>query len=195
MKNQKPKRRHPKHKRRAVIRDNIATATAPIYRYRLATPLTPRAVRNQLVAAANELPDDVRREWLAKRRMPLDRLLTEEQAACLEHYVECEEWLAGNARVADFAGNRVQASRSNMAPLPDDILPQLHAHVSIKRQLIDKERVLLDVFCRQMAAEQDAPTPAFVGAQLFPQARNKRNAYFEALRDVAERIVDLSVKA
>ena len=174
---------------RRIVRDNIATRSAPVYRYRVATPLTPVAVRLQLLDDACHIPQTERDDWLRSRRQPLDILLSEREAEALERWWTCEDWLAGNARVADFAGDRVQASRSNMTPLPDEVLPSLGRHRRIRRQLPPAWRSLLDVFCEQMRATPDAISPALAGCMFFPGARNKRRAYFEAIHGIATSLV------
>lgn len=172
-----------------VINDNIATRHAPVWRARIATPLTPRAVRAQILEASQDIPEAERMRWLQRRRTQLDKLLTEDEAAVLERFIAAEERLNGSARTADITGDRVQTSRSQMAPLHDDEVARLGFHVKIKRTLSFEDMTLLSIFRRQMARDREEMAPAQVGIYLFPNAQNKRAAYFEALQQIAQKLI------
>jgi hypothetical protein len=176
------------HQRPRVM-DNIGTAMAPTYRARIATPLTPRAVRAVIIAGAHDVSEAQRDAWIAERMTPLDRMLDDDQAAALELYVDCEQLLAGNARCGDYTGDRVMTSRSGgMSPLPDDRMAALAAHQEVKRKLGGPERNVLAIFVAQMIGAL-APTEAQAGIMLGLVGKDKRAAYYWAVRDCARALV------
>lgn len=189
MKIKRKKRSTTRHPAECVITDNIATQLAPVWRARIATPLTPGAVRAQILEASQDIPETERVRWLQRRRTQLDKLLTEDEATVLERWCAAEERLNGSARTADITGDRVQTSRSQMAPLHDDELARLGWHAAIKRTIAFEDTTLLTIFRRQMARDREVMTPAQVGIYLFPNAQNKRVAYFEALQRIAQKLI------
>lgn len=172
---------------RNVVHDNIATESAPVWRARFYTPLTPRAVRNDLSKQSMEIAEARRDDWMAKRLTPLDRLLTEDEAAALERYVHCESILAGAARCADYVGERVQTSRSDMDPLPDKWLAMLAEHNVIKARLTHEARETLRLFCMQM--EQNGPSDAECAFWRGLAGRNVRGRWQEAVRAAVGELV------
>lgn len=175
---------------RRVIMDNIATHSAPIYRLRIATPLTLRTIRMQYLEILEDVPETEREAWMQQRLQPLDKMLSEAEALALENWLDCEDWLVGNSRVADISGDRVQTSRANMTPLPDAILPLLHWHQRNRKRIDCHDRALLAIFVSQMRGDRDAPSGAEIGCRFFPQARNKAQAYFQALADISRKLVE-----
>jgi len=185
------KKRGQTQPRMHIIRDNIATPMAPIWRARIATPLTPRAVREQVLTSLGDINGADQQRFLAQRRSPLDKMLSEDEAEALERWARNEETMSGRARTADFCGDRVQTSRCNVAPLHDEALVALHRHMSIRKSLEPGSQEILTVFTRQMARDRETMSPAEAGLHFFPTAKNKRLAYYQALRDLAAWLVSI----
>jgi hypothetical protein len=171
-------------RQRAIIHDNIATPNAPVWRARIKTPLTPRAVRNELIKQSHSEADA--QAWLEARMTPLDRCLSDEQAEALELYVMCEQMLAGSARCADYAGDRVQTSRSDMSPMNDRWLIRLACHAELKKRLSETDRAMLALFTEQQ--EGKGPSDAMAALRFGLPARDKARAWVQALALVAGRL-------
>jgi hypothetical protein len=172
---------------RRVVHDNIATRNAPVWRARYATPLTPRAVRQELVNQAMEVSEAERPGWLDARRTPLDRLLTDDEANALEEYVTCESILAGTARCVDYAGDRVQTSRGDMEIISDRWLIKLSNHLVTKKRLRRRDLEIISTFCQQMG--NDFPiSDAEAAISLGLQGSDRRAAWVEAVAEVARKI-------
>lgn len=185
----------PRRNRRQV-EDNIGTSGHPITRSRIATPLTPRAVRIQMLKVPEWLEAEKVAEWLDGRRAELpslltdlDRLLDDEEAGALERYVDNEEMLSGNTRVPRWLGERVDSHVRHSAPLPDEVLEALAGHMEAKRCLSDWRRRVLAVFVAQQLLWEDALTAAQAGLRLGLAGRRKADAWWEAVRDAARDLV------
>jgi hypothetical protein len=178
---------------RRVVHDNIATKLAPVYRARYATPLTERRIRGEYIKQAFDLPELERDAWLSARMTPLDRLLTDRQAACLEWYCDAEARLSGSARSTDYLGDRVRGGSGGGGPTPihDDALGGLAEHSRIKARLGEDTRAVLMAFCAQMWGSDDAWTDAQAAIKLrvYPEVRHKAHAWHLAVRDAAEELV------
>ena len=93
------------------------------------TPLTPYAVRQQMLAAPEWLESDTAAAaWLEQRRAelsamltPLDLMLTEEEAWTLERYCDNEQMLAGSP--SPCAGDRNRAATARRRPSPSSCRP------------------------------------------------------------------------
>lgn len=168
-----------------VVCDNIGTKLAPTWRARNRGPLTPRAVRQEIVTAAMEQPESERAGWIDVRLTPLDRILTDDEARALEGYCLCEMICMGSARCADYAGDRVQTSRSDMSVLSDDWLTRLAAHAAAKARLGGPERNVLAVFVRQYVGEDGAPSAAEAALVLGLRGQDRRASWWEAVKDAA----------
>ena len=154
-------------------RQNVATKLAPIWRTRNVLPLTSAHVRNEQIEAG-EL-----------QRTPLDKLLTTQEADSLESYVLCEDILSGNARCADYTGDRVQSSRIGMSPVADNRLAMLRTHAAIKHRLTPSERDALSQFVRQQAAHADALSDAQLGLMLDPASSDASAAWQRHIAGIA----------
>lgn len=152
-------------KARRTVRDNIATDMAPVWRHRLMTPLTPRAVREELIAQLHGEPEAMRQAWLDARLTELDHLLDDAEADCLERFCQCEEMLGGNARCSDYLGERAYGGHG-CTPLPDEALEALAGHAEAKKQLSGPTRGVLLVFLVQQLAWDGAPTAEQAAAML-----------------------------
>jgi hypothetical protein len=170
---------------RPVVHDNIATPGAPVWRARIKTPLTPRAVRNELIKQSHSEGDA--QGWLEARMTPLDRCLSDEQAEALEAYYDCEMKLNGVARGVDYTGDRVQSSRYDMSPISDEWQVRLARHSALKKRLSDVDTAMLALFIEQQ--EGKGPSDAMAALRFGLPARDKARAWVQALALVAGRLV------
>lgn len=173
---------------RQVTFDNIATPGAPVWRARYATPLTPRAVRREIVRQAMELPDHERASWIDARRTPLDRALSDEEANALEDYVMCEAILAGSARCADYCGDRVQTARAEMQHISDSWRSNLLAHESLSKRLNQHDAQILSTFTQQMGNDF-APSDAEAAILFQLPGSDRRAAWVACVAAVARKLV------
>lgn len=163
---------------RAITRDNLATADCPYWRYRYRTPLTPRAVRSEMVRDKSV------------HLTELDKALDDEQAAALEDYWQAENVLAGNARGSDYAGDRVMTSREYMTPIADRWLPLLAIHKKRKSLLSLREVEILNYFCEQMNGADLSDAQCALKLEL--PGRNKARAWQDEVKRVAERLAAIA---
>jgi hypothetical protein len=171
--------------------DNVATASAPVWRRRIRTPLTCRAVRLQLIRQASDLPASERQAYVSRRLTALDRALDDDQARALELWVTCEEMLSGRVNIGDY-GQRI-GGMSGGSPIPDRWLPMLRRHAAIKARLPATERRFLDMLCQMMAA----PRWDFgiAGRAMFGVAlplRGARAKWIDRVVQIAEHLADFS---
>ncbi len=135
---------------RAITRDNLATRDCPVWRLRIRTPLTPRAVRAEIARELAGMSDHEREKRYHEQLTPLDKLLTDDEAAALEMYWRCWEILQGMPRGTDYAGDRVQTPRNNMSPIADRFVIKLALHAKCKKMLTERDLQILHSFCEQM---------------------------------------------
>jgi hypothetical protein len=183
-----------KHVRpRLVVQDNIATAMAPVWRARYATPLTPHRIRAEYIKQSFEQPELQREAWLTARMTPLDMLLSDRQVSCLEWYCDAEADLAGRARITDYLGDRVQGGcgGEELTPIRDDRMEILAAHSRCKAALAFDTRAVLTAFCAQMWGSDRAPSDAQAAIMLrvYPRERDRAHAWHLAVRDAAEALI------
>lgn len=171
---------------RAITRDNLATPSCPVWRLRIRTPLTPRAVRAEIARELAGLSDHERERRYHEQLTPLDKLLTDDEAHALEEFAMCEELLSGNARCSDYAGDRVQTSRNNMSPIADRFVIKLALHSKCKKMLGERELIVLYDFCAQMRGE--GLSDAALGLKHGLPGRNKARAWQDEVKRVAERL-------
>jgi hypothetical protein len=117
----------------------------------------------------------------------LDRMLTDEEARALEEWALCEEILSGRTKSASWDVGRGGGGQS--APIPDAWLATLAARERKRRELDRGSRTLLSAFTALQNGSEGALSAAQYGALLFPNARNKRLAFIEAVAKVAARLV------
>lgn len=181
---------------RRTIVDNIGTRDHPTPRHRIATPLTPRAVRIQMLKAPEWLDEPRASQWLEERRSELpglltalDRLLTDEEADCLERYIANEELLAGNVRCADYLQERVYGGGRSSAPLSSDELDRLDGHTAIRKRLGLTMRGVLLIFFAQQTGMDGAPND-FQAAALVGMIGAGRTAnWHQAVKRCAQALV------
>jgi hypothetical protein len=156
-----------RNKSRAVHLDNIATRYAPVWRARVTTPLTPRAVRQQLMTQANELHEMERQRYVRRRLTALDRALDDDEADALERWLLCEEMLAGRVKIGNY-GDQTGGGKNNASPIPDSMIVLVQAHMRDKRLL---DRASLRVLAK-LAEMTGAPVWDFgeAGRELFGTA-------------------------
>lgn len=171
---------------RPTIRDNIATPNCPVWRLRVARPLTIRAIRAEIARELASLPDHEREAVYEAKLTPLDRMLSEDVAAALEEYLACEDILAGNARVSDYAGDRVQTSRSDMSPINDRFFVRLARHQNRKSMLSERDVNALALFVAQMSG--DSLGDAECALKMGLPGRHKSRAWQEEVKRCAERL-------
>lgn len=183
-------------RRRRTIVDNIGTRDHPTPRHRIATPLTPRAVRIQMLKAPDWLDERRAAEWLEERRAELpklltelDRLLTDEEADTLERYIDNEELLAGNVRCADYAQERVYGGGRSGAPLSDDELEALEGHAAIRKRLGQTTRGILLIFFAQQTQMDGAPDDAQAASLLGMIGGSKASNWRLAVKRSAQALV------
>lgn len=147
-------------------------------------------MRAQILAAAADIPAAERQQWINRRRSPLDKMLSEQEAEALERWTRNEEVMSGRIRVASYADERVQTSSCSVAPLHDKAMAALNRHNVIRKRMQQRSLALLTVFTLQMARDREVVTPAQAGCIYFSDSKNKRDAYYRALRDAAAWLVE-----
>lgn len=183
-------------KNRQVKIDNLGTHDHPTPRFRIATPLTPHAVRQQMLTVPAWLESGRAEAWLEQRRAelsamltPLDLMLTEEEAWALERYCDNEQMLAGTVRGSDYSGARGRGSGGSAGPLPDDALEGLAAHAEAKKRLRHDLRGVLLVFLAMQWTMDGAPSPEQAAGMLGLQGGNRWQAWHDAVKDAAADLV------
>ncbi len=181
---------------RHLTRENLGTRSEPVWRYRTRVPLTTRAVRAQMLALPDWVPEDRVEEFLADRRAELastrtelDTILTDEEADALERFAACEEARQGNARCPQWLAERVQASTSNYAPISDDQMQRLIAHARVKRAMPPHLVTVLQIFSAQQRAMPGAPSDAQAAMLLAIPGKHRRQAWHLAVKAAATHLV------
>jgi hypothetical protein len=119
---------------KSVQFDNIATPGAPVWRGRVTTPLTPPAVRSQLINQSADLADAERQRYVSRRLTALDRALDDDEAAALDEWLVCEELLNGRTKSGDW-GDRTSGGGGWASPIPDTMMARCARHAALKRRL------------------------------------------------------------
>lgn len=174
------------------IQDNIATKSEPVWRRRIRTPLTPWAIRQQLITDASELSESERTKFLAHRLTALDKALSDEAAIALEQWLNCEETLSGRTKSANW-GDRTGGGSGQRSPVPDRMLDQLKVHHAQKRS-----RSALDLQLLQqlglMVQSRDWDF-GVAGRIMFGRELKYQKAkakWIEAVADAAERLAQFT---
>lgn len=136
-------------RRKQVQLDNLATELAPVWRGRLTTPLTPYAIRMQLLAQAEGDTELQRVTYVRRRLTALDRALTDDQAAALEEWLICEELLAGSAKGQSW-GDRTGGGGSGRSPIPDGMMARMRRHAELQRRIPRAHLAVLNAFAAMM---------------------------------------------
>lgn len=155
---------------RALDYDILTPQGAPqIVRVKIRTPITPQAVRRQLLDAVSEYPEDVRASELQQRLTPLDRHLGDDIVAALETYVAVEDG-AGRVKAASW-DVQVQTSGNDRNPLPEARAKAATLHEGIKRRLSRLHKKVLAIFCQQMNGGKGAPNNFEAASYCAPEER------------------------
>lgn len=173
------------------IQDNIATKSEPVWRRRVRTPLTPWAIRQQLITDAAELPESERLKFLAHRLTALDKALSDEAAVALEEWLLCEETLCGRGTVGDYLGSGAKESQISFSPVPDHMFERLRAHAMLKKGLKTQDLQLLQQLGLMMQSRDwdfGAAGRIIFGRQL--QYRKAKAKWIEAVAKAATRLVE-----
>jgi hypothetical protein len=137
--------------------DNLTPPGAPkVERERVEVPLTPWAVRSQVVEAAAEIPEAKRPAYVRRRATPLDRLVNDDEASALEAYATAEQEFT-RAKTTTYDAIRVDGGGVRD---PDRIAPRLallRRHALVKKRLAPVEVEILQVFAAQMQGDTSAP--------------------------------------
>lgn len=126
-------------------------------RIRIVTPITPAAVRQQMLKVFAGLPEDDRSRLIQTRLTPLDRFLSDDEARALERFATDEENL-DSMKIGAFAGDRVQSSVAQRDGISDYRLAALAEHQRVKRCLSGDQISALRLWCQQMTRAPQAPS-------------------------------------
>jgi hypothetical protein len=185
-------------KKRRVIRENVATRAQPVWRHRVATPLTPRVVRERAFAEEPGLSEEraaLRRRDRIRHTLrqltELDRLVDADEADVLERWVVAEGYLAGRVSGVAYVEERVGGgSVGGASLLPDRVMGLVGRHRVYKAGLGERERIAMGVFVEQMSGSVEALTEAQAGLRFCAgAARDKRRAWCLFLAGIAKRLV------
>ncbi len=119
------------------------------------TPITPKAVREQILSAINAFPEGKRAALVRHRLKPLDRLLSSEEAEALERYASDEENFE-KANISRYDPDQVDTSATNRAHIEGVRHEALARHTAVMVQLSTASRQRLHVWCQQMNAPHEA---------------------------------------
>lgn len=135
--------------RKRIHLDNLATKTAPVWRGRIITPLTPFSVRLQLLAQAEGATGAERHAYVRRRLTALDRALTDDEASALEEWLLCEEILSGRAKGQSW-GDASGGGTGRPSPIPDRMMGVMRRHADLNRRMPRLHRVTLDRLAAMM---------------------------------------------
>jgi hypothetical protein len=171
--------------RRKPSRGRVSKPDDAGKRLRIVTPITPRAVREQMLAILRDRDSDIRHEMIAHRLTPLDRFLSDEEADALETYATDEENFE-KMNIGAFGGIRVQTSGLSSAEPSDWRLAHLAKHQRIRRALRSDQLYGLSLWCKQMQRAHDAPSFAEAARRMMlipqmPSAAGRSNRRDEDL--------------
>ncbi len=127
---------------RAIAMDNLATVESPVYRKRIVTPLTPRAVRERLLKAANG-----NRKRLLADLTALDLVVNQEEANALERYSAATQALLRCGGASGFGG--VGGGSGPRLPFSPYWQAEFEYLARINRELLPVTRGYLAEFCGQ----------------------------------------------
>lgn len=136
-------------KSKRVQLDNLGTKLSPTWRGRIVGPLTPFAVRMQIIAQAEGDTESERVTYVRRRLTALDRALTDDEAAALEEWLLCEELLSGSAKGQSW-GDRTGGGSGRASPIPDRMMERMKRHAELKRLIPGTHRATLHRFAAMM---------------------------------------------
>lgn len=145
---------------RAVHFDVLTPPMAPsVVRIQIRTPITPRAIREQYLAALADYPEAERIRLARARLTALDKHLGDDAASALEFYAMAEE-NCGRVKTGEWDGERVQTSGAGRGYGNEAALRMQAKHAFAQRRLSNHQRTGLYLFCQQMTAMRQAPKAA-----------------------------------
>lgn len=142
--------------------------------------LTPFAMRMELAARGST------------EFSPLDRLLNDDQARALERWAICAQLIEGKAKTVNYSGGGT--GHGCASPIPDDWVRSVGQYVHIRSEMKMRTRHtlrILDAFSALQNNEPGALSLAGYGIMFFPNARHKRDAFLNAIREAADVLVRL----
>lgn len=131
--------------------DNLATANHPVWRRRIRLPLTPWAVRCDLIAQSAEVPEHERVAYVSRRLTALDRRLSDTEAQALEEWLLCHELLNGAAKIPSY-GDRSYSGGRGSSPIPDRMMARVGQHMEICKHTPIIHRRILDMLAVMMTS-------------------------------------------
>lgn len=129
---------------------------------KIATPITPRALREAILASLNDFAEDQRPELIKRRLTPLDQVLTTEQADALEQYATDEENFE-KAGISRYDPEIIDTSTVNRAHIDGERHQALSRHLWVRGVLLMRELEILRTWCVQMNAPKEG-LPAHLAA-------------------------------
>lgn len=133
--------------------DNLATANHPVWRRRIRLPLTPWAVRCDLIAQSAEVPEHERPAYVSRRLTALDRRLSDAEAQALEEWLLCHELLNGSAKIPSY-GDRSQCEGVKFSPIRDSMMKRVNRHAQNLRSIPVGHRRILDALAAMMSSRE-----------------------------------------
>lgn len=166
--------------------DNLATANHPVWRRRIRLPLTPWAVRCDLIAQSAEVSEHERAAYVSRRLTALDRALRDEEAQALEEWLLCHELLNGRAQSSNY-GDRTLTGRWLLGPISDAMMPRVNNHARNLPSIPARHRRILDALAAMMSSREwdfGRAGLALVGKDLsYHQAKQR---FIRACKDAAQ---------
>jgi hypothetical protein len=172
-------------------RASLAIQAAPLS-VRAAKASTRKKRRDEMFGAVRYQAPLTPRARLAMRgKVPLtllDEMVTDLQAAALERWAFFEQVLEGRAKGVNFEASGGGVSLPS--PIADRLLHEISEHVIFRRRLLHtRELAILRAFTAVQNGHESALSPAQYGLRIFPDARNKRDAFLRGVVQVAEMLV------
>jgi hypothetical protein len=124
------------------------------------------------------------------RQTPLDKLLDDPQADALERWVFAVELLEGNARCADYLGDRRRGGGSP-SPLPDRFMRQARAHMTLRKALARESLAVLLLFAQQQRRVAGCRTAAELGCALASKGGNRALLWWRCVAQEGRKLVPL----
>jgi hypothetical protein len=163
----------------ATRRENISDVPGhQVWRRSVSLLLTPRAVREQM------------KKEKRLRLTKLDQMVTAEEASALERWALNEQALSGRAKTQSW-DNGGGGSMGDASPIPDAWMARVNWHSRIKLGLDDETREILAAFTATQNRELGALSSAQYGLTYRPDARNKSQAFLEAIVECATALVKM----
>lgn len=159
----------------SLRRENIATVPGfEVWRHRVRLPLTPRAVKAEMVKERRVV------------QTPLDKMLTAGQADILERWAMNEQVLSGKAPTQSWGNHSSCANVGEFSPISDHRIEAAMSHSRIKKSLGEHTLEVLSAFTAMQNRHTGALSAAQYGIVLCPKAKNKSHAFLVEIREAAD---------